>query len=569
MEFFLNLPNSTLDFNSSVAMRYFTSWLKKPYHSKGLDPLGIQAPAISIYGQLLPGITNVTDRARYYSFYPWMVRAFEKTSPENTYETLREWIRRSDCLFTMIGIRHGLRAKQNNYPLHARALIGTSTLSPIVQGIDDDSEVHLGVFTELENNPQRYFKNQLGGLRQYYIGTFDSLGLMKRQGRGVANTNEVGIPIAEAMESFVNSDLFIETVKSGKVTASVLDELVKFCPCKLIESENEHSALLDLFFAREGFDDEAGRQRRSTLGLILHLIQAVIDNENPEAYFNQDVYRACVYTNSLPDGSVWPLPPGLEFTRRQWRVYQKHELLSAAVQSIFWVALRMIEESSKPLWSTEDFIKWFSAQPVVKDATKSFGGQSFASAVEHARKSLPELQDWLHKDHEIQIVGLALEGCDDENPGDYSSILFNASRVLLALFARDEMEAGAYEPLHFPEDFFRLYALNLQSMRQKFFSNWNSMALDDWLAWMAGYWGIEAHFRVAFRKLRSQNKDTLHIIPTDFGLVVQEMPSPTYTTPRFNQGVQILEDLGAVTRKDNNRTTLTSLGQTLREETYA
>ncbi|MBU1235395.1 MAG: hypothetical protein KJ634_05280 [Gammaproteobacteria bacterium] len=34
----------------------------------GLDHFGTWAPRVLIHGHLLPGITSVTDRARYYSF---------------------------------------------------------------------------------------------------------------------------------------------------------------------------------------------------------------------------------------------------------------------------------------------------------------------------------------------------------------------------------------------------------------------------------------------------------------------------------------------------------------------
>jgi len=40
-----------------------------------------------------------------------------------------------------------------------------------------------------EGNASRYFKNPLGGLKQYYIGTFDSLGLMVSQRFGVGLAN--------------------------------------------------------------------------------------------------------------------------------------------------------------------------------------------------------------------------------------------------------------------------------------------------------------------------------------------------------------------------------------------
>jgi hypothetical protein len=43
-------------------------WLQRDRHViEGLDHLGIEVVSAHIYGQLLPGITNVTDRARYYA----------------------------------------------------------------------------------------------------------------------------------------------------------------------------------------------------------------------------------------------------------------------------------------------------------------------------------------------------------------------------------------------------------------------------------------------------------------------------------------------------------------------
>ena len=46
-------------------MKIETSWVSPPLSIGGLDHLGTQAPCVLIYGQLLPGITNVTDRARF------------------------------------------------------------------------------------------------------------------------------------------------------------------------------------------------------------------------------------------------------------------------------------------------------------------------------------------------------------------------------------------------------------------------------------------------------------------------------------------------------------------------
>lgn len=37
----------------------------------GLDPLGMQRPIEAIYQSLLPGISTITLRFRYYSFFVW------------------------------------------------------------------------------------------------------------------------------------------------------------------------------------------------------------------------------------------------------------------------------------------------------------------------------------------------------------------------------------------------------------------------------------------------------------------------------------------------------------------
>ncbi|MBQ5947316.1 hypothetical protein KBW98_07425, partial [Massilia sp. ST3] len=86
-------------------MKIGTGWVKPPMSIGGLDHLGTQAPCVLIYSQLLPGITNVTDRARYYSLYPWIVWAFDQRYPKNDHLQFVEFFRRADCLFTLISER--------------------------------------------------------------------------------------------------------------------------------------------------------------------------------------------------------------------------------------------------------------------------------------------------------------------------------------------------------------------------------------------------------------------------------------------------------------------------------
>jgi hypothetical protein len=531
-----------------------TAWVKKTTHTKGLDPLGVQAPCINLYGRLLPGITNVTDRARYYSFYPWAIWTFEQLPGAKSIESLIEWVRRADCLFTMIGIRHRITSGDDDSLKHDKALVGSLALGTPVRDLGEGGRELLSKFTGREDeNPYRYFKNPLGGLKQYYIGTFDGLGLMKSSGRSVKYTNERGEPISLAMDSAVDRKLFVDTIQGDEVTAEQLDALAGFCPCQLLDSSHEHNILVDLFFDRAFEHGDEGKQRRHTLGLFLDLTRTLPRSDGDQgAVLDQHVFRGCAYSGFLPNGQVWDLPPSLDMARLGWAVYQRNELLSVAAQCIFWVALQCMVEEPSRLDTTDDFIRWFSGSPWVNDAVTELGSQDFNGALNFTTSALPPLKDWHREGHEVSLANHAQEAHLDHKKREVKvELLVHAARILLSLVARDDQTKPAYGGMAFLSEYLSLYPINLESLRKLSQSTWPDMTTTSWLAWVAGHWGIEAHLRVALRKLRYQTKETFHVVPTDRGLTVAEMPDPTYTLPRFNQGIQILQDIGAIERPPN------------------
>ena len=102
--------------------------MKPPEPIRGLDHLGVQAPCITLYGQLLPGITNVTDRARYYSFHPWVLWSFERRCTDYSVDEFRRVLRRAECLFALIANRHARVVGDNDDGLHGRAIVGRGKL---------------------------------------------------------------------------------------------------------------------------------------------------------------------------------------------------------------------------------------------------------------------------------------------------------------------------------------------------------------------------------------------------------------------------------------------------------
>lgn len=348
-------------------MEIQTAWVKPPNQIGGLDHLAVQASCINIYGRLLPGITNVTDRARYYSFYPWVVWALEQSGHKYNDAFVNQF-RRADCLFTLIAQRHAQLA--GNYDEHAAATVGSGNMAELVGMIKADQSVRLSDVAHRGGGERaRYFKNKLGGLGQYYLGVFAELGMMDgNSSSGVKNTNQIGRVLAEAMDQGVSRELFLQTIAEDLVTVDRLDKLVCFCPCQLSQSTKEHQLLIDLFFTRGLFLDTDMMPRRRTLQAMLYLAEQL---SGKGFSIDLTLFRGCVYTGSLPDGSEWVLPDRLLHNRARWAVYQRNELLSVAVQAIFFVLLGSYEELGYRIESVEQLVDWFLTSPEVQTLSKS------------------------------------------------------------------------------------------------------------------------------------------------------------------------------------------------------
>lgn len=164
-------------------MKVKSGWVKPPQQITGLDHLAVQAPCTELYGRLLPGITNVTDRARYYTFYPWVIWSFDKRGWRRFDEEFVARFRRADCLFTLVAIRHA-RVSGGAYEDHAGAAVGSGKLAEAEKRLDESTEIRLDEFATREGGASRYFKNKMGGLGQYYIGVLRELRILSGDSSG-------------------------------------------------------------------------------------------------------------------------------------------------------------------------------------------------------------------------------------------------------------------------------------------------------------------------------------------------------------------------------------------------
>ena len=527
----------------------------------------MQAPCINIYATLLPGITNVTDRARYYSFYTWFVWAFDQLRGVSYKEDFRRLIRRADCLFCLIAERH-CSITDGDDRRHSISCVGRNKLSPEIAEIAAGEILSLSEFAASDDDaPKRYFKNKLGGLGQYYFGTLSALELLGGATRtGVKYTVERGAPLAEAFDAVVKRKLFFSTLEDDLVDAKTLDKLAGFCPCNLPSSDLELEYLLDLFFDRRAEFGIKGIARRSSLALILDLARLYADAGWTE--FTVADVLACCYSGAIPDDIGWKVAKSLAVQRARWAVYQRNELLSVATQGVFNYALDCLARSGQSFQSSSAFAAWMITQREVKKALKRWKSREFLGALEEESSHLPTISNWEQEDHEIQLARRIVYPNPDE---PLVERLLSSIRLLLALVARDDATDDAYGNVLLPEGYLLDYPINLRSLRSKANGSWADTTIEEWMIDLVTHWGIDTHISVALRKLRRESLDTFRVRPTERGLTVDvdRIPVPVNTQPRLGTTLQILRDLGLILRdEDGSLVGLSDLGQKVLDDCH-
>jgi hypothetical protein len=523
------------------------AWLKGPQRIRGLDPLGVRAPCESLYTQLLPGINNVTDRARYFSFYPWLVWAAERHTGALKELSLYHTLRRADCLFTLIGLRHQTTSGPSK--LHG-GLIGAITLSRALNQLGEGEALRLSEFATTDATPQRYFMNKHGGLGQYYLGTLQQAGLLLGDPRsGIRYTEERGGPLARAFDAGVDREAFFAALEADEVTTDTLNDLSAFCACAVGENSIEHSALADYFFNREGiFHQQEGQPRRLTLALLLDLCERLRGSDTPITVdgHGSDVFRACAYAGALPGGAAWePGSPALDALRAGWGLYHCHELFSVALQCLFWAGLDALQEDGPALADSRAYGEWFARE--FEPALDNGVDETFGDAIRRTIGTLPPLELWDDPDHEVQ---LGWEAHDLTREADArlrrEDVVRGSVRVLLALAARGLGVAEGESAFGLSQHHIRQYPVNLHEFERLACGEWAGLRMRDLLARLGARWGVDAHLRVALRKLRGSAHDTFKVVPGESGLTVTESPLPGFTGPRVRQALQALYDLRAL-----------------------
>jgi hypothetical protein len=129
---------------------------------------------------MLPGLTNVTERARYYAFYPWIIHRYAQEGPKvRSKVAWRNWFRPLDFTYAVACMAYEQECRED----HGSAVIGADLARRLIKDELPSAKIDLhgpSLVRASGSVPTlgAYFKNPEGGFGQYYRVPLRELGVI-------------------------------------------------------------------------------------------------------------------------------------------------------------------------------------------------------------------------------------------------------------------------------------------------------------------------------------------------------------------------------------------------------
>ena len=236
-------------------------WTKPAVWSAGRDPLGMQATSVRLYRRLAPGLTNVTNRLRYFSFYCWAVDAYERQVHSGDLKRWQVFIRRAEAIYALasnlvdgpqsLGMAGGDWANRMKAGLNGKVGWDTFDLRP---------------HTDRPGEAGQYLKAKGGNFGQFYVASMLEVGMLagftgipivsESYGRDLARSFSQSIAAAE--------HALLDGTITGSISRAALNEIGVAAHPARIPRDSEEMALLRAYLLGEQSQIGGGeRLRRS------------------------------------------------------------------------------------------------------------------------------------------------------------------------------------------------------------------------------------------------------------------------------------------------------------------
>lgn len=486
------------------ALPQWTSKIDK----RGLDPLGMQNAGVVLYQALLPGISNITLRMRYYGFFCWLSDAYARRGVTTDFEIWRQWIRRAEALYALVCAE-------------ATGEGGVGGIEWAYQSLQTgDDIIDFSSAASNERGVKQYLIQRLGVFGAAYFTQMQEMGLFEEGPNGIQRiTTNAGLAAADAFRSAIGADLegrFIAAIDAGKVDRATLAALRPIVPSAIPDTSDERVMYEDTLFAAGPQAVDADRSRRASLSLILAVTGNDAERPTPESV-----------RWALFDPPAQELPADLERQRLLWEAYQCQDLFQVAAAGLLSWAISIMSES-------EDGRPLAEIQGAVENRLAEFDEDCAVFAWSAYRDGLDaDGFDW--RDAWSRLTGR--RGSPEEKA--WISVALIAA-LHQRVSERDDVRHAIRTAL----------PVNGQARSIVTELRWFDHHEDEPVASLIGDYVarriVLRHSWVAMQKLRRQRDYTFLFEARDGRLVCLNGYQPVPTTPRLAPAIQFLEDVHLV-----------------------
>jgi len=500
-------------------VNHLPNWNKPGSFSAGRDPLGLQAASVRLYTDLLPGLTNVTNRLRYFSFYCWVVRQFELRRHSSVERIWSLFIRRAEAAYVLAS-HYG----DDEYAFGMAGSIWAGRHSGLDRALD------FRPWTDQPGEDDQYLKARFGNFGQFYIASMQQVGMLQESPLRVQAVKEgLGFDLAEAFEDACPTACkeLLRAIDSGTIGPKDCRAISDEAHPAYLEDSEELRLLVE-YLCGDRVEDPTAPARRATLWNVLNIVDrtGIVDPSElrRELYVQDNI--GVVTEGTLAENLIG------------WRAYFVNELCHIALELLLNALTYRVNAAGprRPDELTRDLV----SKGLGADSNTSLSLLEFA--IERSPTTLEE-------EH---IAGLRLSQAVGTTVEPPDPLLTIAIDLLLALWERWGADPGVEAALK-PATISGRSALGVF----RFLDSLADQPAPDVLVSLTRKFVVSNHLLIAGQKLAAAGTYTYRFIVDEATLVDGLAAEYGFTNPRIGNLLTFAEDAGLVTEGE-----LTPAGKT-------
>lgn len=500
----------------------YPQWTTKA-EKRGLDPLGMQTTSVALYQQLVPGISNVTLRMRYYGLYAWLARRYAVDVGDTSVERWCRYLRRAEALYALVAVHAGGERGVAGVDWATRALG------------DSGADLTFHAATDRGDGEPQYLKQKFGAFGAAYGSQLVDVGVLETvPGHDVpVPTRDIGEKLAEAFQSAIgsNADAFLAAAQAGTISKTGLTPLAAMLPSRIAADGPERDLYESLLLAGAHGQKTRAVSRSHSLRLVLRIAR------DQGSSVRVDTLRWSLYASQCSTLATFAALDAEEDKQRfAWAVYQANDLLHLSYETILKLALDVL--GGAPTGMPFDTLVAQTVSRLTSAlemyAAESWNGlcASLALAADPASDKDPMSEFSLQR---TVLRSARLEAVTSEDSA-------RSCVVLLAVLHKrfgELLERIARElPVIAHGDFLRSLVTEL-----RFLDEHASEPLQALLARIVRQRVLDRHLWVAIQKFRGPGDYTFLLESDDGRVRLRQKDGPVLTNPRLSSAIAFLEDI--------------------------